>query len=213
MWCIPAGLVGARLYHVVTDWELFSGHLIRIPELWRGGLGLPGVLLGGALGAAIGARRAGLRPLLVFDCIAPGLVAAQAIGRWGNYFNQELFGRPTTLPWGVEVDPAHRPAQYAAYRTFQPTFLYESLWNLALLAFLLWLIPRVWQQTPPGTIFITYLAGYSAGRLVTESLRSDYAHTLAGLRINQWLFGLTLAICLPVSLWRLHRRDRLLERS
>jgi prolipoprotein diacylglyceryl transferase len=126
MWCIPAGLVGARLYHVVTDWELFSAHLIRIPELWRGGLGLPGVLLGGALGAAIGARRAGLRPPLVFDCIAPGLVAAQAIGRWGNYFNQELFGRPTTLPWGVEVDPAHRPAQYAAYRTFQPTFLYED---------------------------------------------------------------------------------------
>jgi prolipoprotein diacylglyceryl transferase len=110
--CVPAGVIGARLYHVATDYELLRGHLERIPQPWTGGLGLPGVVAGGALGAAIGARRAGIAPLVAFDCLAPGLIAAQALGRWGNYANQELYGRPSTLPWAVEIAPANRPAAY-----------------------------------------------------------------------------------------------------
>jgi prolipoprotein diacylglyceryl transferase len=201
-WCVPAGVIGARLYHVVTDYELFRGHLVRIPEIWTGGLGLPGVLAGGALGAYVGARRAGLAPLVVFDCLAPGLIAAQAIGRWGNYANQELFGRPSTLPWAVRIDPSHRPARFLQDATFQPTFLYESLWNALILACLLWLIPRVWRRVPAGTIFLTYLAGYAIGRLATESLRSDFAHQVLGLRVNQWVFGIVLIVAAPVVLRR-----------
>jgi len=109
VWCVPGGVIGARLYHVVTDWDRFSGHLERIPLLQQGGLGMPGVIVGGAIGAWIGARRVNIPALEVFDVLAPGLILAQAIGRWGNYFNQELFGGPTDLPWGLEIDPAHRP--------------------------------------------------------------------------------------------------------
>ncbi len=213
VWCVPAGIIGARLYHVATDYELFRGHLERIPQIWTGGLGLPGVIAGGALGAYVGARRAGLVPLVVFDCLAPGLIAAQAIGRWGNYANQELFGRPSDLPWAVEIDPAHRPAQYAHVATFQPTFLYESLWNLAVLGLLLWLAPRVWDVVKPGTLFLVYLATYSAGRLVTESLRSDFAHTILGLRVNQWLFGVVLVVAGPIAAQRLYAVRRRARRD
>jgi prolipoprotein diacylglyceryl transferase len=194
LWAIPFGLVGARLYHVLTDYELFRGHLERAVEITNGGLGLPGVLVGGAIGAALGARRCGARPLVMFDMIAPGLAAAQAIGRWGNYFNQELFGGPTSLPWGLRIDPAHRPTGYAAVSTFQPTFLYESLWDACVLLGLLWLIPRVLGRAHAGAIFLVYLAAYSAGRLVLESMRVDYAHRLLGLRVNQWVFGATLLL-------------------
>jgi prolipoprotein diacylglyceryl transferase len=194
LWTIPFGLVGARLYHVVTDFELFRGHLERVVDVTQGGLGLPGVIVGGAIGATIGARRCGVAPRVMFDVIAPGLVAAQAIGRWGNYFNQELFGGPTTLPWGIRIDPANRPPGYAAYGVFQPTFLYESLWDALVLLGLLWLIPRVVGRARPGAIFLAYLAGYSAGRLVLESMRVDYAHRLLGLRVNEWVFGATLIV-------------------
>ena len=105
MWAVPCGVVGARLYHVVTDWSAFSGHLGKIPLIQQGGLGIYGAILGGALGAAIGARRAGVPLLVILDCAAPGTALAQALGRFGNYFNQELFGGPTSLPWGLEIDP------------------------------------------------------------------------------------------------------------
>jgi prolipoprotein diacylglyceryl transferase len=199
LWTIPFGLVGARLYHVVTDFELFRGHLERVVDVTQGGLGLPGVILGGAIGAAIGAHRSGVQPLVMFDVIAPGLVVAQAIGRWGNYFNQELFGGPTSLPWGIRIDPANRPPGYAVYGVFQPTFLYESLWDALVLLGLLWLIPRVVGQARPGAIFLAYLAGYSAGRLVLESMRVDYAHRLLGLRVNEWVFGATLIVAGALS--------------
>jgi prolipoprotein diacylglyceryl transferase len=188
-WCVPGGVIGARLYHVATDWERFSGHLERLPRLWEGGLGLPGVLIGGTLGAAIGARRARLPALVVFDCLAPGLVAAQALGRFGNYFNQELFGRPTSLPWGLEIAPANRPPQYADATTFHPTFLYESLWDLAICLVLLVLVRRYWRRLANGWVFATYLTLYSFGRFLIESMRSDFAHSYGGLRINQWLFA------------------------
>jgi prolipoprotein diacylglyceryl transferase len=197
-WCVPFGIVGARLYHVVTDWDRFSGHLTRIPALWEGGLGLPGVIAGGALGAAIGARRAGLPVLVVFDCLAPGLVAAQALGRFGNYFNQELFGGPTSLPWGLEIDPAHRPAQYASDPTFHPTFLYESIWNLLVCLVLLQLSRRAWSRLVPGTIFAAYLALYAPVRALLESVRVDPAQMLFGVRFNQLLFS---AVFVLASTW------------
>ncbi len=205
-WCVPMGIVGARLYHVATDWDRFSGHLAHIPLVWQGGLGLPGVILGGTLGAYIGARRAGIPPLVMFDCIAPGLAAAQALGRWGNYFNQELFGGPTSLPWGLEIDPVNRPAGYAASATFHPTFLYESLWDFGVMLLLYWLIRRAWQRLPPGSIFAAYLAAYSFGRFLVEGMRVDQAQYLGSFRFNQVLFGVVFvlastwfAICLRRS--------------
>jgi prolipoprotein diacylglyceryl transferase len=213
IWAIPFGIVGARIYHVVTDYELYRGHLERVFDIAAGGLGLPGVLVGGALGAAIGARRSGMAPLVMLDVMAPALVAAQAIGRWGNYFNQELFGGPTSLPWGIRIDAAHRPVGYETFTTFHPTFLYESLWDACVLLGLLWLIPRVLGRVRAGTIFITYLAAYAAGRLVLESMRVDFAHQLLGLRVNQWVFGTTFLLAAPTgALLLLHSRG-VLRRS
>ena len=126
------GIIGARLYHVITDYQLFEGHPERIVQIWKGGLGIWGAVIGGAVAVWIVGRRRGLVFADIADSIVPGLAFAQAIGRWGNWFNQELFGGPSTLPWAVEIDRAHRPAGYAQYATFQPTFLYESLWCLAL---------------------------------------------------------------------------------
>ena len=173
MWAIPCGLVGARIYHVATDYELYRGHAERIFDIAAGGLGLPGVILGGALGAAVGARRHGLAPAVMFDVLAPALIAAQAIGRWGNYFNQELFGGPTSLPWGIRIDPAHRPVGYEGVAAFHPTFLYESLWDACVFLGLLWLIPRVLGRVRVGAIFLVYLTAYSADRLVLESMRVE----------------------------------------
>jgi len=193
IWCVPAGIIGARLYHVVTDWHRFSDDLGGIVMIQEGGLGLPGVILGGAIGAWIGARRAGHPPLAVFDCVAPGLILAQALGRWGNYFNQELFGGPSTLPWALEVDPRYRPEAYADVATFAPTFLYESLWNLGVFAVLMVVvIPRLWDRARAGTIFATYLALYAVGRLWWESMRTDPATIIAGERVNTWVFALVL---------------------
>jgi prolipoprotein diacylglyceryl transferase len=197
-WCEPGGIIGARLYHVATDWDRFSGHLGRIPLIWQGGLGMPGVIIGGTIGAYIGARRARLPTLVVFDCIALGLPLAQALGRWGNYFNQELFGGPTNLPWGLEIAPVNRPAAYASSATFHPTVLYESLWNLAVFFFLLWLTRHYWQRLPPGSIFAAYLAAYSFGRFFIEGMRVDQAQYIGSLRFNQVLFGV---VFVAASIW------------
>jgi len=205
MWCVPGGVIGARLYHVATDWDRFSGHLERIPLLQQGGLGLPGVIIGGAIGAAIGARRARIPVLEVFDVIAPGPILAQALGRWGNYFNQELFGGPTDLPWGLEIDPAHRPERYAADATFHPTFLYESLWNLLVFVLLLKLNRRLWLRAPNGTVFSAYLTLYAFGRFWVESLRVDPAQYLFGVRFNLLLFGVVFLAAGCWFIWNLRR--------
>ena len=206
MWLVPFGVVGARLYHVVTDWELFSGHLDRLLTLQQRGLGIYGALLGGALGGYIGARRTGLRPLTVMDCAVPGVALAQAIGRFGNYFNQELFGGPTSLPWGLEIDTAHRPDGYEQYSTFHPTFLYESIWNLLVFAVLTTLARRHWRTLPAGTILASYFALYSFGRFFIEGLRIDTAHELGPLRLNQVVALVVFAAALAV-LWGLRRRQ------
>ena len=189
LWAIPFGLVGARLYHVATDWQLYFGEgrdPVAALYLWRGGLGIWGGIALGAVGAAIGARRMGLRWGPVLDTLAPGVVLAQAIGRWGNWFNQELFGRPTDLPWGLEIDPANRPAGYLDVETFHPTFLYECLWNLGIFGLLLWADARF--RLGFGRVMALYVAGYTAGRVWIESLRIDNVQLddVLGLRFNVW---------------------------
>jgi prolipoprotein diacylglyceryl transferase len=158
-----------------------------------------GIWGGVALGAAVGLwrlRRAGVSPGLFMDAAAPALLVGQAVGRIGNYFNQELFGGPTNLPWALQISPAHRPAGYAAFATFQPTFLYELIWNLCLAAALVWLGHHR-RIRPPG-LFALYVAGYSAFRIFEESLRVDPAHYYLGLRLNFYVAAL---LCLGGLVW------------
>lgn len=185
MWGVIAGVIGSRLYHVATDWDRFSDDLAAIPQIWKGGLGIPGGLIGGVLAGWYQAKRRGVDPLQGLSCAAPSIALAQAIGRWGNWFNQELFGRPTDLPWALEIDDAHLPAGYPSGTTFHPTFLYESLWNLALCGFLIWLGRR--RVLRPGYLFAAYVGGYFLARLGLEMLRVDPASLLLGVRVNVWV--------------------------
>ena len=185
MWSVLGGLVGARLYHVVTAWDLFADELWKIPMVWKGGLGIPGGLLGGTAAGVFVVRRRGLALPPVLTAAAPGIALAQAIGRWGNWWNQELFGRPTTLPWGLEISDDKTPAGFADTVLFHPTFLYESLWNLALCAALIAL--DRYRPLRPGRLFALYLAGYFSGRFWIEGLRIDRTHVIGALRLNQWV--------------------------
>jgi len=194
MWAVPAGLVGAQLYHVATDWQRFQGQWFDAVKIWEGGLGILGGVIGGFVGGWFYARKHNLAIPMVLDIVAPALPLARAIGRWGNWFNQELFGRPTSLPWGLEIDPEHRPAEYADSETFHPTFLYESLWNLALVVVLL-RIERTRRLKSMG-LFFAYLAGYSTGRLWIEAMRIDTASKVLDLRVNLWVFSVVLIVSL-----------------
>jgi prolipoprotein diacylglyceryl transferase len=187
VWAVPFGLVGARLYHVVTTPDPYfgpGGHPWRAFAVWQGGLGIWGGVGLGALGAWIACRRRGIPLPALADALAPGIVLAQAIGRWGNYFNQELFGRPTTLPWGLQIDPANRPAGYERFATFHPTFLYESLWDVGVALLVIWADRRF--RMGHGRAFALYVAAYTAGRGWVEALRIDDAHRFLGLRLNDW---------------------------
>lgn len=184
---VPAGLVGARVYHVVTDWGTRYSDGRWWPDafmIWNGGLGIPGGIAIGAFAGVAATRHMSLSWRRMADAAAPALPLAQAVGRLGNWFNQELFGRPTTLPWGLRIDPEHRPVAYPDTVTFHPTFAYEALWNLGLVALIVWLSSRLILR--PGRWFAVYLAGYGLGRLWVESLRIDEATRLLGLRVNIW---------------------------
>lgn len=186
---VPAGLIGARLYHVITDWRSFSeedrwGDVVKI---WEGGLGIPGAIIAGVLAAAVVCKMQGWSLAEMLDIAAPALLAAQAIGRLGNWFNQELFGRPTDLPWGLEIAPTNRPAEYFSDATFHPAFLYEALWMLALMGLLLWLDKL--RKLPVGHLFALYVLGYASGRIWIEFLRVDPASELAGVRVNVWVMS------------------------
>jgi prolipoprotein diacylglyceryl transferase len=187
-----ATAVGARLYHVASDWDLYKDHPENIPKVWEGGLGIYGGVGAGMATAAFLAHRSGLPVLGLLDSAVAGLALAQAIGRWGNYFNQELYGSPTDLPWGLQVDPEHRPAQYADRNSFQPTFLYESAYDLSL-AGGLWMLGKTWTNRPPGMLLALYVAGYAAGRFGMEFLRTDEHHTILGMRQNQFISGALFA--------------------
>jgi len=186
VWAVVFGLVGGRLYHVVTDPELYFGegsHPVDALKVWQGGLGIWGAIALGGVGAWIGCRRRGIKLPPFADAVAPGIAVAQAIGRWGNWFNQELFGRQTTLPWGLEIDPG-RPNTVPGAQAYHPTFLYESLWDLGLAAALVWVDRRF--RLGRGRVFALYVMGYTVGRVWIEALRIDTAHHFLGLRLNIW---------------------------
>ncbi|MBW1604057.1 prolipoprotein diacylglyceryl transferase [Streptomyces sp. JJ66] len=181
VWAVPFGLVGGRLYHVVTDYQLYFAdgeNWVDAFKLWEGGLGIWGAIAFGALGAWIACRRRGIPLPAYADAVAPGIALAQAIGRWGNWFNQELYGRPTDVPWALEIDKG------AVTGTFHPTFLYESLWCLGVALLVLWADRRF--QLGHGRAFALYVAAYTAGRFWIEYLRIDEAHEILGLRLNNW---------------------------
>jgi prolipoprotein diacylglyceryl transferase len=182
VWAFPAGLVGGRLYHVVTSWSEVPDHWWGPFALWEGGLGIWGGIALGTLVGIIVLRRRRADVAVFLDAAVPGLLVGQSIGRIGNYFNQELFGGPTSLPWGLTIDPANRPDAYAKFTTSHPTFLYEIAWNLALGAALVWLGNHR-RVAAPG-LFALYVAGYSLGRIGAELLRVDPAHHILGLRLN-----------------------------
>jgi prolipoprotein diacylglyceryl transferase len=188
VWAVPFGIVGARVYHVITDPELYFAagrNWVDIFKIWNGGLGIWGAVAGGALGAWIACRRRGLPLSVVADALAPGLPVAQAVGRWGNYFNQELFGRPSNLPWAVRISPEHRLVGYEQYATYQPTFLYECLWDLGVALFV-WLLDRRFRFGR-GRAFALYVMAYVVGRGWIEALRIDPANHVLGLRVNDWV--------------------------
>ena len=187
LWAVPFGIVGARVYHVVTDPELYFAagkHPVEAFYLWRGGLGIWGGVAAGALGAWVACRRRGVRLAAVADVLAPALPVGQAIGRLGNYFNQELYGRPSALPWAVRIDPANRPADTPQVATYEPTFLYEAIWDLGVAGLVLWAERR--YRLGAGRAFALYVAAYTVGRGWVEALRVDHANHLLGLRLNDW---------------------------
>jgi prolipoprotein diacylglyceryl transferase len=196
LWGFPAGLIGGRIYFLITTPSQVPPHWWGPFAVWQGGLGIWGGIAAGTAGGLWLLRRRGADIRGFMDAAAPGLLVAQAIGRVGNYFNQELFGKPTTLPWGLKIDPAHRPAGYAQYATFQPTFLYEIIWNLSLAGFLIWL-GRTRRVKAPG-LFALYVAGYSGFRMFEETLRIDYSNHIVGLRLN---FFVAAALCLAGLVW------------
>jgi prolipoprotein diacylglyceryl transferase len=188
IWAVPFGIIGGRIYHVATTWQPYfgaGGHPLDAVKIWEGGLGIWGAIALGGVGAYIGCRRQGVVLPPFADAAAPGFLVAQAVGRWGNWFNQELFGKPTSLPWGLQIDPAHRPPGYEQYETFQPTFLYESLWCLGAAGVVVW-ADRRWRLGH-GRAFMLYVALYTAGRFWIELLRIDDANHILGLRVNTWV--------------------------
>lgn len=208
IWAVPFGLVGGRLYHVITDWRLYFGEgrePVTALYVWQGGLGIWGAIALGALGAWIGARRAGIRFAPLADALAPGVVLAQAIGRWGNWFNQELYGRPTSLPWALEIDPEHRVDGYEDQATFHPTFLYESLWNVGTAALCIWADRRF--KLGYGRVFALYVMAYTAGRGWIEHLRIDTVQgdDVLGLRLNVWTSVVVFVLALAFFAWSARR--------
>jgi phosphatidylglycerol:prolipoprotein diacylglycerol transferase len=215
IWVLIGGIIGARLWHVfspppsMVEQGITTLYYLKNPlELINtraGGLGIPGAVIGGGLALYLFCRRKKLSFLLWADIAAPGVALAQAIGRWGNYVNQELYGKPTTLPWAIKIDPIYRVKGYEIYSTFHPLFLYESIWNLMNMAFLLWMGRKYADKLKEGDIFLMYLIGYSIGRFFLEFLRLD-APMLGTINFNQ-TFMLVVGVASGcVIFWR-HRKD------
>ena len=199
-WALPGGVIGARIYHVATDWKSFRGRWLETLVIWHGGLGIwGGVALGALAGAWIGRRR-NLNVLGILDAAAPAVPFAQAIGRWGNWINVELFGRPTTLPWALEVPFDKRPPGYQGLSTFHPTFLYESIWNVLVGIMVIIVHKRFGHLFKPGRMFALYVAGYTFGRFFIERIRIDESSQLFGLRLNEWTAGVVFLCALTILL-------------
>jgi prolipoprotein diacylglyceryl transferase len=209
IWAVPFGIVGGRLYHVITDNGLYFGagkNPVAALYIWQGGLGIWGAIALGGVGAYIGARREGVRFPPLADALAPGIALAQAVGRWGNYFNQELFGRPTTLPWGLKIDQAHRPAGNERFATFHPTYLYESIWDVGVALLVIWADRRF--RLGHGRAFALYVAAYCAGRGWIEYLRIDpvEANNVFGLRLNVWTSIVLFTLSVGYFVWSARTR-------
>jgi phosphatidylglycerol:prolipoprotein diacylglycerol transferase len=210
IWALIFGVAGARLYHVLTP-SVSSGlttayyltHPLSIIDFSQGGLGIPGAVIGGVVGLWIFARRRKIKLSLLLDAAAPGLALAQAIGRWGNFVNQELYGPPTSLPWGIYIRPENRLSGYEDFARFQPLFLYESMWDLANAGFLFWVWRRWGDRLRQGDLFIIYLITYPVGRFFLEFLRIDYVPAF-GINFNQ-AFMAIVAIASAIALYLRHR--------
>ena len=200
IWLVIAAIPSARLYYVLFEWEQYAQRPDQIIAIWNGGIAIHGAILGGTLAAIIFARIQKVSIWQLADLVVPSLILGQAIGRWGNFFNSEAFGSPTNLPWKLYIPPQYRPLEYINFDYFHPTFLYESLWNLLVFGLLLTLFFRDLQYKPRlklGTLFLTYMAAYSAGRFWIEGLRTDSLMLLGFLRMAQ-LVSLA-GICLGVA--------------
>jgi prolipoprotein diacylglyceryl transferase len=188
LWGVIFGIIGARLYHDLTSWNqdpAIHEHWWGFAAVWQGGLGIWGAIPFGLAAGAFVVKRSGHSVTLFMDAVAPGLLLAQGIGRWGNYWNQELYGKPTSLPWGLQIDPAHRQAGYENDATFHPTFLYEFTWDIIGVFVLLW-IDRRFKIRRPG-LFILYVIWYTTFRTYEEVLRIDPSNHFAGMRVNFWV--------------------------
>ena len=214
LFVVPLGFIGARIYHVVTDYDLYDGNphsfFPGVFEVWNGGLGIYGAVIGGFLGLLVFARLRGINALAFADAAAPGLILAQAIGRFGNYFNQELFGRPSDLPWAIEIAPENRLPQFDDVASFHPTFLYESIWNVLVCLVLLFVARRFANSLKNGDIFLLYVCLYSVGRFFVETLRIDPAFLIGDFRGNLFVASV-LALTFALILFLRHAstgRDR-----
>jgi len=213
-WVVLAGIVGARIWHIfspppsmvaqgiTTGWYL--SHPLDMINIRNGGLGIPGAIIGGAVALWLYCRNKKISFLSLVDTIVPGVALAQAIGRWGNFFNQELYGKPTNLPWKIYIDPAHRVPGFQNYNFFTPLFLYESLWNLLNMAILLWMARRFEKWLKAGDLFYIYMIMYSIGRFFLEFLRVDSSQ-VGGINFNQ-TFVVLVALGAGVFLFLNHRR-------
>ncbi len=225
IWVLIGGIIGARLWHIFTpppsmlvldsvSNKLVNPYfihntspiinLIDILSIWKGGLGIPGAVIGGGLALYIFCRQKKMSFLLWADIAVPGVALAQAIGRWGNFFNQELYGKPSTLPWAIYIDPQHRVDGYNQFSTFQPLFLYESIWNLLNMVFLLWMSRRFEGKLKDGDLFLMYLIGYPLGRFFLEFLRLDAPH-IGSINVNQTFMLIVALVSGFLLFWR-HRK-------
>ena len=205
LWAVAAGLIGGRAYHVVTSWDEVTKEWWGPFAIWEGGLGIWGAIALAGLVGGIVAKRRGASVTRLLDAAAPGLLIGQGIGRLGNYFNQELFGEPTDVPWALQVDPGERPSGFAEFDTFHPVFLYEMLWNFALAGLLIWIGYR-FRIRPPG-LFALYVAGYSLGRLFWEQLRIDPSNELLGQRLNFYVALILMVGAIAYFVWNQRRTD------
>jgi phosphatidylglycerol---prolipoprotein diacylglyceryl transferase len=203
VWGVVFGVIGARAYHDITSWdEVPSPKLQGVFEVWKGGLGIWGGVLFGTVAGLLVVRRAGVSGAAFMDATAPGLLLAQGIGRIGNWWNQELYGKPTTLPWGLKIDSLHQgnlADKYLGAKAYQPTFLYELLWDLAGVALLLWLSRR--RSLRPPALFALYVAYYCFGRFFEELLRIDPSHHFLGLRLNAWVSAIVFVLASGFFVW------------
>lgn len=201
---VLSALAGARLYYVLFNWEYYAGQAHKVFAIWEGGLAIHGGLIGGAIATILYCRSARLSIPVTTDILVPGVTIGQAIGRWGNFFNQEAFGIPTDLPWKLYIDPYHRPPHLKGFEYFHPTFLYESLWNLLVFC-MLWFGLRKRLETKPGALTLCYLGLYSGGRFFVEGLRID-SLMLGDLRAAQVVSLILVAASAIGLLWTVRKR-------